>query len=504
MISIRASVLLAFTSLFFALPAFAVVPGTTLIEGVLHSSGGGPAADGNYKFTFSVYGGQTGGTAAWQEKDVSLKVTSGRFAYALGSTKAIDAAKVAGLSKAWLGIAVGADPELPRQPLHASMFAMYAKTAGSLGCKDCVGKDAISNGSITSAKVQFAYAKAADGVKGGAAADLKCTGCVSVTEIKWDGAVNLAGQALTAGKITSAGDVVAGGTVAGKQFIGDGSKLTGIKSAAGKCAKEGEVVKGINADGSLICVAGGLPPDGLKQVSNGQLSNQFVDTIPGGTKKKIPDNSPDGVLDSINFPDIGIAQKLEVNLDIKNSNTAELVVWLFPPNTPKLPAKPSSIIQNYPTNPTIDGSKYPHYVLHNKKQFDAKDKTIMKTVFPTKTKPVAGDIHKDWLNKNIKGEWRLLVLDTKYLNNQTDGELVSWNISVQTVSNKAVEINGDVYVKGNIYGAYNGHGKSANGVQLANVSDNKAPCDANRIGTFRYRKGLGMEVCETNLHKDGK
>ena len=495
---LRRAALAAVLSTILAAPAIAAVPGTTLLEGVLHATGGGPAADGDYKFTFSVYGAQSGGTAAWTEKDVSIKVTGGRFAYALGSTNKIDAAKVNALPGAWLGIAVGADPELPRQPLHSAVFAMHAKSAGSLTCTDCVGKDAISNGSITSAKVQFAYAKAADGIKGGPAADLKCTGCVSVSEIKWDGAVNMAGQALTAGKITSAGDIVAGGVVAGKQFVGDGSKLTGINIPAGSCP-QGQAVVGIEADGKLKCASSGIAPDNLNEVSNDLLTNQFTDTIPG-PGIDITDNNPSGVLSTIDFPDIGIAQDIQINLTLENSEINEITAFLFPPNAPVLPADRKDLVTSYPAKPTIDGTKYPHYLLHRK---TGSKGAKIDTTYPAKTKPVAGDIHKDWIGKNPKGQWRLLVVDSKYLNNQKDGKIVKWSISLKTLSNKKVAVQGNAYVGGTLWGTDNGHGVPGGDVQIGGgvkIGHSLTKCDGTKLGSLRFHPVRGLQAC-TESHK---
>ena len=73
--------------------------------------------------------------------------------------------------------------------------------------------------------------------------------------------VDLAGNSLKAKNGTFSGDVVAA-TVTATSFAGDGSKLTGIKTPSGECKVAGEVVKGINADGSLKCIAA-LDPSAL-------------------------------------------------------------------------------------------------------------------------------------------------------------------------------------------------------------------------------------------------
>ena len=69
--------------------AMAAVPGTALIEGTLHSTGGGAAADGDYATVFAIYKDQTGGSPIWFEGPVTVKVAAGQFSYALGSGVAL-------------------------------------------------------------------------------------------------------------------------------------------------------------------------------------------------------------------------------------------------------------------------------------------------------------------------------------------------------------------------------------------------------------------------------
>ncbi|GEM_PF-1800962 len=441
------------------------VPGTFLVEGVLTSGGGGPAADGNYAIKFALYDKSAGGKQLWASSTKTVAVKAGRFSVRLGTTKPIVGSALANVSSVWMGMKVGADPEFARAPLNAVPYAIRSAWAHNIECKGCLNSGHIASGSIKPTSVGFAYAGAADGIKGGdakVARSLKCTGCVSVAHMKFDKDVNLGPRSLAAAKLTSSGDVIAAGTIAGKQFIGDGSKLTGIKTPAGECKNKGEVVKGINPDGSLKCIQAmdpaNLPKDGISAISNGLVANQFIDIIKGGQNKPIPDNSPPGVLDAIDFPDIGIAQELEVNVHVKNSDLSNLVIWLFPPNAPNLPANRTPIIKGYPVNPSIDAKVYPHYLLHRK---NGKKGATMNTKFPTATKPLTGDIHKDWLNKNIKGKWRLLVTDTAYLNNKTDGAIVEWSIRIKTLSNKQITVNGNQFTSGKLYGKYQGSGKDA-------------------------------------------
>ena len=423
-----------------ALPivALAAVPTSTAVEGVLLAAGGSPAADGEYDVTFGLYAAAVGGTAFWTEGPVKVSVSGGRFSHALGSTTPLVAAALAGTQSAWLGAKIGADPELPRQQLRSAPYALVAESAMALSCTNCVGADQIGNGSIAAAKLGFNYAASA--TKGGAALDLACTGCVSIAEVKFDGDVDMSGYSIKAVNGTFSGDLVAK-TMTAVSFAGDGSKLTGIKAVTGSCSKAGEVVKGIAADGSLICVASfdanALPKDGLNEISNELLSNQFIDTI-GATDKAvpIPDNTGIEAVSTLNFPDIGIAQAIELTIELKNTDLSTVAVTLLPP----------------------DDKKTGYIICDPCGQKDAK---AYKVTFPPTTSKT-GDL-QSWIGKNPKGTWNIKVADTSFcipqapgnaalcdVANKGDGEIVDWSIKIQTLSNQKVQVQGNLIVKGNV------------------------------------------------------
>ena len=457
-----------------ALPARAAVPPSTMLDGALVSAGGAPAADGDYAITFAVYPAATGGTASWTEGPVNIAIKGGRFSWALGSKTPLDAAQLAGLAEAWLGLQVGSDPELPRQRLHAAPYALAAATAAGLSCTGCLGGNHMADGGIAAAKVGFNYAGSA--TKGGAALDLSCTGCVAVAELTFDGDIDLAGNSLKAKNGTFSGDVVAK-TVTANGFVGDGSKLTGIKTASGSCSKPGEVVKGINADGTLACVAAmdpsALPPDGLDEISNGLLSNQFVDTIAAkDTNVAIPDNTGADAVSDLIFPDIGVAQSIEVTIELSNTDLSTVAVTLLPPDDKKV---------GYTIcDPCGD-----------------KDAKAYKVTLPP-TKPKAGDI-QTWVGTNPKGTWTLKVKDTSYclpqapgnagicdVANKADGEIVTWSIKIKTLSNQKVAASGQLLV-----------GKAIQ------VGSDSTPCTAATAGMIRWN-GTSFQGCNGKKYYDIK
>lgn len=372
--------------------ARAGIPSTTAIHAALTSSTGGPAADGDYNVAFRLYKDAQVVVPAWTEASALVTVKNGLFTYALGTKQALDAAAFSAAGPApFLGVQIGQDPELPRKPLHSVLFAMRAGVAEFVECSGCVGAGQLDP------QVLQAYAKSASLAKiatSGAYADLA-------------GTPSLANVAMT----------------------GEYADLNGkpLVVKVGSACGSGLVVKGIKADGALDCIKamdpGALPTDGLDEISNHLLWNQFVDTANGGSNVEIPDNNPDGATDTLDFPDIGTAQVLNIAIDISNSDISKLKVSIVDPNKVE-------------------------YVLYDK---GASGMTLTGS-FPDKNPTVSGDL-TTWVGKNPAGKWSLVVLDSGFLNNTTDGKINKWSISLQTLSNKKVQVKGALLIDGKVSAA---------------------------------------------------
>jgi subtilisin-like proprotein convertase family protein len=450
--------------------AQAAVPAGVPLEGALFSSGGGPAADGTYTVAFSLYKDSQAASATWTET-ASVTVKGGLFTYVLGSSKTLDAAVAGSLGATpFLGVKVDPDPELPRKPLQSVLFSLRAATAEALECSGCVGATQLDS------KVLADYAKTSSLSKAatsGAYADLTGAPDLSVyaklaalAKVASSGSyADLTGAPdLTAyAKVSSLAKVAGTGayadlsgtpTLAKVATSGAYADLTGapVAVAVNSQCGTGLVVKGHNADGSLNCIAAmdlsAIPPDGINEISNNLIYNQFVDSVAGGTAVLIPDNNPVGVSDTLAFPDIGVAQTLSVTVDISNSDTKTLKVSVFDPNNIE-------------------------YVLFN----GGASGTGIKTSYPTPTKPVSGDL-TTWVGKNPKGNWFIKVVDTGFLNNAKDGAINSWSVNIQTLSNKKVQIKGNLLVDGSV-----------------DVGDDGGPCDTLHKGVVRYTTGGEMSVC---------
>ena len=443
-------------------------PTTLVVHGVLRSNAGqGLAPDGAYDVTFRIYDQPKGGVAAWSEGPVKIDVVGGRFAYTLGSVKPLGAKLFVGLDDAWLAVKLGVDPEMPREPIRAVAWAMVA---AGLDCSGCGTGAQLGSGTVSADKVDFKFAGAK--TKGGpasAALDLTCTGCVSVSEMAFDADVDASGQTVKAKFLVAS-------AVTANNFIGDGSKLTGIKTPAGTCPGKFDVVHGIKADGSLDCIAGfdpaKLPADGIDEISNGLIHNQFVDTTTSKTvPAKIPDNNPTGVNDELTFPDIGLAQALDVDVDISNSDLSKLKVELWDPANNK-------------------------HLLYDKGSKGNK----LATSYPSKSKPLQGDLGA-WVGKNPKGKWRLRVTDYGFTNNKFDGQINSWGVRIKTLSNKKVLVNGQLQVAQTITGGGGAPTTLGNGVYI-NVTGKPPGCDAKHKGLLYYDNSAGnLVVCDGTCYQ---
>ena len=425
--------------------AHAAVPSTTLVEGLLQSSGGAAAADGVYTVTFAIYKDEVGGNPVFAESGVSVGVKGGQFSYALGTKTPLTATVLGSMPSAWLGMKIESDPELPRKPMASVAFALRAGLAEGIDCSGCIKAGHIDAGLFNG------FAKTADLSKvavSGNFADL--TGGPDLTAYAKTSnlakvAISGAFTDLTGGpdlsayaKLASLADVAKSGNYADLKGIPILAKVaaTGeyadLKNApagvkTGAACGTGLVMKGIKTDGSYECVQAmdpsALPADGIDEISNGLIANQFVDSIAGTPDVVIKDGFLFGVADSLNFPDIGIAQKLTVSVDISNSNIQHITVSVFDPAGVE-------------------------HLLH---QGDKKGTgTQLKASYPDPTKQLAGDL-TSWVGKNPKGQWTFKVVDHgASTNTDFDGKITKWSIDLQTLSNKKIQVKGDLIVTGNL------------------------------------------------------
>lgn len=139
------------SAIFYGVAALALCapPEAITVQGLLRTDGG-PAVDGEYAATFSLYDSATtdGQTLLWSKvlNAPGVAVVDGRFSVVFDVSATIFAEQDA----VWLGVQVGSEPELPRTRLGSTPMALaalwaqsadtasVAATAQGLQCTGCV------------------------------------------------------------------------------------------------------------------------------------------------------------------------------------------------------------------------------------------------------------------------------------------------------------------------------------------------------------------------------
>jgi subtilisin-like proprotein convertase family protein len=431
------SVLVALVAVLWSQPSRAVttstVPPTVLVEGSVQSSSGGPATDGSYGLTFAIYADELGGTATWFEGPVTRTVKGGAFDHVLGSVKPLTAQVLGSLGKnVWLGVKVGTEPEMPRRPLHAVLYARKAGSADAIGCSGCIGATQLAASVLQPYAKSASLAKVATTgkyedlaaaidlstyVKAANVAKVATTGDYADLVDEPDLSAYIKAAALKKVATTGAIEDLSGAptlaTVATSGAYADVTKAPAVPKVGQVCGT-GLILRGLMADGTYDCIRATdeslLPPDGLDEISNGFISNEFLDSIPGPAGVAILDNNPIGKAIELVVNDIGVAKDLAVKVDLTNTKINTLQVFLYDPENNE-------------------------YLLHDK----SGSGTVLKTSWPAPTKTVSGDLGS-WVGKNPKGKWILKTIDSDFLNNGNDGQVNSWSIELTTASNKKARV----------------------------------------------------------------
>lgn len=184
-----------------------------------------------------------------------------------------------------------------------------------------------------------------------------------------------------------------------------------------------------------------MPANGLNEVSNGLISNQFIDSVASIAQPvPIPDNNPGGVVVFLNFPDIGVAEKLDVTVDLDNSDPTNLAVWLTDPDGVNYALYCG---EAYPSgaDPELAGATC-----------DGTATAGVTGSWPDPAPSLTGDL-TSWVGRNPTGQWTLSVKDSGFLNNADDGAVLAFTIDIRTLSSKKVVVDGDLIVTGTVSGS---------------------------------------------------
>ncbi len=195
------------------------------------------------------------------------------------------------------------------------------------------------------------------------------------------------------------------------------SPYAGYAHTAGAIACTGCIPLEALDPGVADALGGQLPADGLAAVSNGLMTNVFMNSFAATSSTPIPDYFPPGATSQILVPDVGTAQALWVSADISNTDLSTVTVTLFPPNN-------EPIVLWDQTGPGTD----------------------LVATWPDPDSVVSGSL-EGWVGANLAGSWLLQVVDNGFWAEKppatnADGAINSWSIAVQTLSTKQVEVDG--------------------------------------------------------------
>lgn len=118
------------TLILLASATLAEVPQVIMYQGRLTTAAGQTVADGNYLIKFTIYDAPSAGTVLWDNGYRTVAVAGGMLCYALGDSTALPHNLFSSDTTRYLGIKVGADPEMtPRVHLTAQAYAYHALRA---------------------------------------------------------------------------------------------------------------------------------------------------------------------------------------------------------------------------------------------------------------------------------------------------------------------------------------------------------------------------------------
>ncbi len=470
------------------------VPNVMTNQGVVRNEAG-DVVNGTYKLTFKLYTAEQAGQLLWSEVLPGVTVENGVYNVLLGTVTPLPATLFEQNGTAWLGLTVEAEPELPRVRVTSTPYAFQARnalvaaSAQDLSCTGCVKasmlafdpvtQEELNTGNLAVKGVVTATAFVGDGsgLTGISSPQGTCAAGFMVKGITAQGALICEKVATVLGSI----DGLSGGTITGDVSIVGALSVDGadVCTADANCGDElwqlacqkDQVPKWDGAMWTCSNFLQGydtskLPNDGLNEISNDLLYNQFTDQYASTTcPVQIPDNSPPGISDKIVVPNAGVAQDLTVSVNISNSDLSTVEVLLYAPDNTE-------------------------YLLYSKNGPGQQ----LGTTYPVPTKPVSGDLSK-WIGKNPVGTWTLLVKDTGWLNNGKDGQINSWSITVKTLSTKKVQVKGNLVVDGDITtaGSLNFSGNAVINGSLK-VGTDTAACDDSKKGSLRV-SGSVLQWC---------
>jgi hypothetical protein len=412
-------------------------------QGLLQTQGGAPVSDGVYDLTFSLYATQSSPVPAWTEKVAKVAVQNGFYSAVLGQVTPFPGDLFRKNADLWLGVKVDTGNELPRARILTLAYAfeadhaMLATAAEGLTCSGCVQDKALGFDlclatapcEVTLSDLTCTAGQFPRFVGGKWTCDVEKT-VDQATVQNWSKLVCYD----TPTELRAALDAIYAPLVHKHAGADITSPVNQALQAADALALEGKTLAQVLQAMQDANAAAGylkktdkldqsqLPANGLDEVSNGLLTDQFQDTTAStDVPVSIHDYYPPGVTATLTFPDVGTAEKLTVTVSLTNSDVSGLTLQL--------------------KDPAGKG-----YTLYDK----GKTGGTLTATWPEPTPTVSGDL-TTWVNKNPKGTWTLTIIDSHF-DNKTwptpDGQVTAFSVTAMTLSARQVQVNGNLVLNG--------------------------------------------------------
>jgi hypothetical protein len=203
--------------------ALAAIPSLISYQGRLTTATGEPVADGGYFIRFQIFDAPAAGTSLWNSGIQAVPVTNGTYTYVLGQDVPFPNGLFTGGNR-WLGITVGADPELtPRQQMIATGYAFVSQNADSVNWSGIKNLPAGFADGVDDNSGDITAVNTSSGLTGGVA-----TG---------DANISIANGGVTSahigdGQVVNA-DISADANIAASKIVGTAAILAGTQAFSG-------------------------------------------------------------------------------------------------------------------------------------------------------------------------------------------------------------------------------------------------------------------------------
>ena len=195
------------------------IPQSMSYQGYVTDLTGTPVADGNYNFTFTLWTSDVAGASVWTENHTNVQVSKGLFTVQLGRGNPSMPLTIAFDQQLYLGIRIGADPELtPRVRLATSAYTFRAKMAENVIPQLIMDSHVNPTANIAASKLQSTVLTESEIVAGSGVTVNNAGGTLTISAS--GGAVTLGGDVTgPAGSNTIANLAVTSGKIAGDAVI---------------------------------------------------------------------------------------------------------------------------------------------------------------------------------------------------------------------------------------------------------------------------------------------